>query len=225
MAWAIVTSFYFGILASISPCPLATNIAAISFLGAQAGRTGRVILAGAMYTLGRTLAYVVLGAAIVAGLLSVPAVSEFLRTDMNSVLGPVLILTGMLLLGLIPLKLPSVSAGRAKRLAERGSVLSAAVMGAIFALSMCPVSAGLFFGGPIPLALQHESYFLLPCVFGVATALPVMVCAVLLALAATWAAKAFNVLTRIDKWLRSATGAVFVVAGVYWCLVYIFGVL
>ena len=225
MGWAILTSFYLGILTSISPCPLATNIAAISFLGARTGRTSRVLLGGAMYGLGRTLAYVMLGAAIVAGLLSVPTVSEFLRTYMNSILGPVLILTGMLLLGLIRLRLPSVSADRAQRLAERGGPLSAAVMGAMFALSMCPVSAGLFFGGLIPRAVEHESYVLLPCVFGVATGLPVIIFALLLAFAATRVAKAFNILTQIDKWFRLITGTVFVAAGIYYCLVYIFRVL
>ena len=58
---AIGSAFWFGILTSISPCPLATNIAAISFAGRKVGSVPQGLGAGLLYTLGRTLTYTILG--------------------------------------------------------------------------------------------------------------------------------------------------------------------
>jgi cytochrome c-type biogenesis protein len=75
----IVTAVWLGLLTSISPCPLASNIAAISYIGRRVGSPRQVMLSGVLYTLGRSLAYVVLGALLVASVLSVPQLSMFLH--------------------------------------------------------------------------------------------------------------------------------------------------
>jgi len=102
MLLSIGTALWLGILTSISPCPLATNIAAISFIGNKVENTRRVLLSGLLYTLGRMLAYVVVGAIVVTGILSIPGLANFLQDYFNRFLGPVLILVGILLLGVIP---------------------------------------------------------------------------------------------------------------------------
>ena len=102
MTWlAVGSALWLGILTSISPCPLASNIAAISFIGRRVGHTRQVLLSGLLYTLGRTATYVVLAAIILAGLLAADGVARFLQRYMNQILGPVPILVGMVLLGML----------------------------------------------------------------------------------------------------------------------------
>ena len=218
------TALWLGVLTSISPCPLAGNIAAISFIGRGAGHPRQVLLAGLCYTLGRMLSYVALGALVVGGLLSVPAASRFLQQYMNQLLGPVLVLTGMALLEMLPLRLPGISAGgRLQALADRGG-LGAVLLGAVLALSFCPVSAALFFGSLVGLSLVHRSAVLLPSVYGVGTALPVVAFAVLVAMGAEAVARAWAGLSALEKYARRATGIVFIVVGVFYSLRYIFEV-
>jgi cytochrome c biogenesis protein CcdA len=219
------SALWLGVLTSISPCPLATNIAAISFIGKRVGRPPIVLASGLLYAAGRTAAYLALGIVAVGGLLAIPAVSQFLQIYMNKLLGPVLILVGMFLLELIRLNLStSVSAERAQRLAEKGGLLGAALLGILFALSFCPISAALFFGSLVPLALKHESRFVLPVAYGVGTALPVVAFAALVAFGARWVGQAFNRLAQVEWWARRVTGALFILVGIYYCLTAIFGV-
>ena len=220
-----VSALWLGVLTSISPCPLATNIAAISFIGKRVGRPLSVVLSGLLYALGRTAAYVALAVVTVGGLLAIPAVSDFLQTYMNKLLGPVLIVAGVLLLELVPLSFStSVSSERAQRLAEKGGLLGAGLLGILFALSFCPISAGLFFMSLLPLALKHESHLLLPSAYGIGTALPVVVFAIAIALSARSVGKMYGALQKVERWARRITGGLFVLVGVYYCLLYIFGV-
>lgn len=226
MTWiAIGSAFWLGILTAISPCPLATNIAAISFIGRQVGNRRGVLLSGVLYTFGRTLAYVALGFLITAGLLATAELSRFLQKYLNEILGPVLILLGMVLLGWIGSGLSLNLAGDGvQRRAAKGGIWWAAFLGILFALSFCPVSAGLFFAGLIPLSVKEGSLLLLPVMYGIGTALPVIAFAFLIAFSTEYMGKVFNRLTQIEKWVRLTAGVLFVLAGLYYCLTHVYGV-
>jgi cytochrome c biogenesis protein CcdA len=220
------SALWLGILTSISPCPLATNVAAVSFIGKQFSSAPRVALSGLFYVLGRMLAYLVLGTVLVAGLLAAPQLSGFLQKSMNKFLGPILILVGMVLLDLFRFRLAGAGVGaNLQERAGRGGVLGAGLLGFLFALSFCPVSAALFFGSLIPLSVQHGSAVVFPLVFGVGTGLPVIVFALMIALGAKSIGSLFQKVTRVELWARRITGAVFIAAGIYYTLVYIFEVL
>jgi len=214
---AIVTAAWLGFLCSISPCPLATNIAAISFVGRKVGKVGAVLGAGLLYTLGRTLTYAILGMLLVGGLTAASALSHVLQKYMNLLMGPLLILVAMVLLGLI--RFNTGSGGRlgeaVRRRAERFGVGGAFLLGVLFALSFCPTSAALFFGSLLPLAVRLESGFLLPGVFGVATGLPVLLFAFLLAFSANKVGRAYHRLAGFEVWAQRITGVVFLAAGFY----------
>ena len=222
---AIFSAFWLGILTAISPCPLATNIAAISFIGRKAGRKNHVLTSGFLYALGRTLAYVGLGAVITAGVLGSSDISRFLQQYMNEAIGPIMIVLGLVLLGWIGSGV-SLSLGSAalQEKAGRGGIIWALPLGILFALSFCPVSAGLFFGGLLPLALQQQSVLVLPVVYGLGTALPVVVFAFIMAFASAYVGRAFNQLTRIECWVRYLTGTAFILAGIYYSVIHIYGV-
>jgi len=226
VALAAVSALWFGILTSVSPCPLATNITAISFVGRRTGSPIGVLLSGLLYTLGRALVYTAIGILLVSSLLSAPTVSLTLQMWMNKLLGPILILVGMVMLGLLRISLRG--RGMSQRLqqqVQRWGLLGALGLGALFALSFCPVSATLFFGSLLPLAVKHGSGILLPFVYGIGTAIPVVIFAIVLAFGARWLGKLFERVTQIERWMRTATGIVFIGVGVYMSLVHVYRVL
>jgi len=226
--WAVLYSaFWLGVLTSISPCPLATNIAAISFLGKSVGNTRKVLLSGLLYTLGRTFVYVSLGMLILLAFESSmkSEASRFLQKYMGIVLGPLLILVGMMLLGMLKFSGSINLAG--KGLQDRvagGSLIWSLLLGILFALSFCPLSASLFFGSLIGLSSQHSAPIMLPTVYGIGTAMPVIAFAFIIAFASQHIGKAFNILTKLERWFRVITGVVFIGSGIYSCLTYIYGV-
>ena len=221
----VASAFWLGILTSISPCPLATNIAAVSFIGKQFTSAPRVALSGIFYVLGRMLAYLCLGAALIAGILSAPQLSVFLQKYMNRILGPVLILVGMVLLELLRYNLTGGAVGeRMQERAGKGGVWGAGLLGFLFALSFCPVSAALFFGSLIPLSVKDGSSVLYPMMYGAGTGLPVIVFAMMIAFGAKSISALYRKLTRVEFWARRVTGAIFIAVGVYYSLRYIFEV-
>jgi len=220
------SAVWLGVLTSISPCPLATNIAAISFIGQRVDSPRHVLGGGLLYTLGRAAAYVALGSVLVLGLLSMPEVSQFLQRHMNRILGPVLIVAGALLLEVFRPVLPGLgrTGERIRERLETKGVWGAFPLGALFALSFCPVSAALFFGSLVPLAVRFDSPVLFPSLYGAGTALPVVAFAILIAFGARFVAKAFNRLAVVERWFRRLTGLVFVAVGIYMTLIYTLGV-
>ncbi|MDP2939533.1 MAG: aromatic aminobenezylarsenical efflux permease ArsG family transporter [Candidatus Omnitrophota bacterium] len=216
------SALWLGILTSISPCPLASNVAAISFLSKKIAHPALVFISGLAYTFGRMVSYAVLGWIIINSLLSVPQVAQFLQKYMGKALGPILILTGLILLEIITIRLPgpSLSQKHHNKLAESGAP-GAFLLGFIFALAFCPISAALFFGSLIPLAINSKSGIVLPFIYGIGTGLPVLVFAVAIALGVTSLSHWFHRITRLEYYTRKITGAIFIIVGLYYTGIYI----
>lgn len=219
---AIASAIWLGILTSVSPCPLASNVAAISYLARDVDRPLRVLLSGALYSLGRVITYVGLGTLVAGSLLSIPEVSFFLQNRMNQVLGPVLILAGMVLVGWIRPGFSGFvsSEGTVSRLKALGS-LGALLLGLLFALSFCPISAGLFFGSLIPLTLQQGAPVSLPLAYGIGTGLPVLAFALAIAFGLKGLSRLFQQASRFSSVLARLTGWVFLLVGIYYVASYL----
>jgi cytochrome c-type biogenesis protein len=214
---ALGTALWLGILTSISPCPLATNIAAVSFVARRAHAPRQALWVGILYTVGRMLAYVIVGALVVWSVLSLSKLSFGLQKYMHQWLGPFLIVIGVILAGWIKLPVASGS-GWIERLAKRAELWGGAgamLLGAIFALAFCPVSAALFFGSLVPLAVRHESIALFPSLYGVGTALPVLAFAAVIVFSAQATGRLFTRLSSFERWARLVTAIVFVCVGLY----------
>jgi len=225
--WYILSmAIWLGILTAISPCPLTTNISAISFIGRFVGNDRSVLLSGLLYTAGRTVTYMVIGILISGGLLASSELSLFFQKYLNEILGPILILLGMVLLGMIgtAFSLNVVSGDKMqKHVMERGFLFSFP-LGIVFALTFCPVSAGLFFGALIPLTIKVSSYFIIPALYGIGTAIPVILFAFIIAFGSEYLGKIFHCLTKVELWFRYIAGILFILAGIYYCLKYIYGI-
>ena len=216
---------WLGILTSISPCPLATNVAAISYISKHSENPKRMLLSGLFYSLGRATVYILLSILIVNGLTASSKISYFLQNYILKILGPLLIIIGMFLIDLLSLDFLDFSVGNkyAKKYADKG-LIGTFALGFLFALSFCPVSAALFFGGMIPVALKFNSSVLLPLFYGIGTALPVVIFAILIVVGMKAVSKALAKIGKIEKAMKYITGYLFILIGIYLALVHIFRV-
>ena len=220
MIAAVTGAFYLGILCSISPCPLATNIAAVGFIGRKSGHKKAVIITGICYVVGRILTYILLGLLLTTVINSTPQASHILQKYMNIALGPLLIMVGMILLEMIKLPLSNklTLTCNIENIAAKAGYWGAFLLGVIFALSFCPTSAALFFGALLPLAIKNDLTLILPGIFGVASGLPVIIFAFILAGSIGVVGRIYNRITRIEQYLHYLTGLLFLALGVYFTI-------
>lgn len=222
----ILTSLWLGVLTSISPCPLASNVAAISFLAGKVKGKATVVFSGFMYSLGRAMVYTAVAFAAVQSVESLPAIADFMQRYMNKALGFLLIIIGMFLAGLIKISIPSFSVPeKLQKKLGGGGPAGAFILGALFAFAMCPVSAAIFFGSLIPLAIKAKSPVIMPMVFGIGTGAPVAVFAFAAVLGAGQIVKLYKKTAGFEKYAQLATGIIFILAGVYYVLRYVFGII
>lgn len=213
---ATLAAAWLGLLTSVSPCPLATNVAAVSFLARRLESNRRATLGVISYAAGRATAYATIGLLVAWGIAAAPTTSRLLQTALEPFIGPLLILVGLVLLGWIPLKLSFGPAkpGATEGLADRG-LLGAFLLGVLFAVTFCPTSAALFFGSLLPLSLTAPTQLPLYVVYGLATAVPVAVVALAVLFGAQAGAK---VVVGVQRWqgpLQTANAWLIVGIGAY----------
>lgn len=217
-SFPLIAAFFIGLMTALSPCPLATNITAIAYISKKIGDGKRTLLTGFIYTLGRMFTYVLLASLIVYIGVNVQAISLFLQRYGERILGPLLIVIGLVMLNVI--KLPSFKSGEKinnikEKLSERG-YLGSFLLGVLFALAFCPFSAVLFFGMLIPLALKYSDGILIPSIFSLATGLPVIIFAFILTFSVSKLGKVMKGVQNFEKYMRYAIALIFLVVGIYY---------
>lgn len=221
----VLTAFLLGLLTSISPCPLATNIAAIGFIGKNIENRRRIFFNGLLYTLGRAVAYTALGIVLLMVLQSGSSlfgIQKFVGKYGEMLLGPALLLVGVFMLVGDRLNLPKFGFnGNGEGLARHGGA-GAFLLGMLFAMAFCPTSGVFYFGMLIPMAATATAVWLLPLVFAIATALPVLVVAWILAFSVGQIGSFYGKMQTIQKWLNRIVGGVFTAIGIYYCIIFYF---
>ncbi len=223
---AALTALWTGVITSVSPCPLATNIAALSYISKHSGSRRLAVLAyGGLYAAGRASAYIFIGYLLVKSLLSAPSFSFFMQKYGSQALSPVLVLAGMYMLELFGRDFEGFNIFDVSRFKARKGALSSWLMGFAFALAFCPIAAALYFGVIIPLSAKHSSPVFLPLLFGLGTALPVIGLAIALDLGLKKMASLTSLAGRFGHYARPSTAWIFIACGVYLGLKYIFGII
>ncbi len=222
---AAATAFGLGIWTALQPCPMATNLAAVSYLGRRVDRPIKVLLAGLLFALGQAIAYVALAILLLGGMGSTWRLSTFLQENVTLVLGPLWILAAMVLLDMIRFRLPGVTIGpKWQARVDAWGPWSALPLGIVLALAFCPASATCFFVSLMTILATHQSRIVLPVVYAAGSALPVAVFAVVIAYAARSLGRFWNRGVEIQLWLRRIGGVVLIVIGIHFSLRYNFGV-
>ena len=219
----VLFALFLGLLTAISPCPMATNIAAIAYVSRRVTERRYAIITGILYTLGRMLSYSVLGILFIVVGLEIPGVASFLQDFGEQILGPLLIVVGLIMLNIGRL---SFGLGGGKLSSIGGKVadwgmIGGFLLGALFALAFCPYSAVLFFGVLIPLALKSTGGVTLPAVFAIGTGLPVLVFGILLSAGVAGVSTWLNAVTSAEKVIRIIVSIIFIGVGIYLVVLWI----
>nr|WP_319398620.1 aromatic aminobenezylarsenical efflux permease ArsG family transporter [uncultured Carboxylicivirga sp.] len=207
-----------GLMTAISPCPLASNITAIGFISKDIENRNKVFINGLVYTLGRVFSYSLLAAVLVLGADQIKIAGVFQQYG-EKILGPALIIIGLVMLGVINLKLWGVG-GLTSRFQNKKehSYLDAFLLGVLFALTFCPYSGVLFFGMLIPLTIDSSAGMILPPVFAMATGIPVVIFAWLLAYTVSGVGSLYNKIKSFEVWFRRVVAVAFVGIGIYYTI-------
>lgn len=221
---AIVAAFFIGLMTAISPCPLATNITAVAYISKKIHNSKHTLIVGFLYTLGRMFSYTLIASSIVWFGLNTQAISFFLQEYGEKLLGPLLLLIGIVMLDLI--KVPSLKGtprlnNLKEKLATKG-YLGSFLLGALFAWAFCPFSGVLFFGMLIPLALNAGDGLIIPSVFAFATGLPVILSSFVLVYSVSKLSNILNKVQLFERWMRLIVGVAFILIGIYSIITYMF---
>jgi len=219
----VLSALFLGLITAISPCPLATNIAAIAYVSRRATQRRYAVITGALYTLGRMFSYSIIGVIIIVAGLEFPGVASILQDFGEKFLGPLLIVIGEIMLSINRMPF-SLGGGRLSsiggKVADWG-MIGGFLLGALFALAFCPYSAVLFFGVLIPLALKSAGGVTLPAVYAIGTGLPVLVFGVLISAGVARVSTWLNAVTRAEKIIRVAASIIFIGVGIYLVVLWI----
>jgi len=221
----LLAAFFIGLMTAISPCPLATNITAIAYASKKIDNSKHTIIVSLLYTLGRMFTYVAIASLIVWFGVNVQSISLFLQKYGERILGPVLIIIGVIMLDIIKINLFKSNAkldSLKEKLAKKG-FLGAFLLGVIFALAFCPFSGVLFFGMLIPLAINAGDGLLIPSVFALATGLPVIILSLILVYSVSKLGTIMNKIQTIEKWMRKIVAVTFIIVGIYYTGIFLFG--
>jgi cytochrome c biogenesis protein CcdA len=218
----LLTAFLLGILTSISPCPLATNITAIAYISKEIKTVKHTLLNSLSYILGRVISYTLLATLIFFGFSSF-SIAKIFQGWGDKVLGPVLIIIGLIMFGVIRINI-GASSGRMEILKEwlaRKGYMGSLLLGMLFALAFCPYSGVLFFGVLIPLILKSSTGLLLPPLFALGTGLPVMIFSILIAFSLEKVGRVFLATQKIEKAIRCTVASIFILTGAYYFYIFL----
>ena len=213
------TAFILGLMTAVSPCPLATNITAIGFIGKDIENRNKVFYNGLFYTLGRALAYTLLAAILMFGADKFK-VSGFFQQYGERFIGPLLIVVGLLMLDVLKVQFPpllSLSGRMHKK--GIGNYWDVLLLGVVFALAFCPYSGVLYFGMLIPMTVSSSEGILLPVVFAIATGIPVIVFAWLLAYSISGVGNFYRKIKVFEVWFRRIIAVLFLAVGGYYTFI------
>ena len=215
----VITAFLLGLLTAISPCPLATNITAIGFISKDIGNRNKIFLGGLLYTLGRVVAYTVLGIILISILKegsSMFSLQKGINEYSEMLIAPVLIFVGVFMLFGDRLNLPKFGFSGTGRTEKLKGNLGSLLLGVLFALAFCPTSGLFYFGMLIPMSATEPGGYLLPVVYAVATGLPVVLVAWILAYSVAGIGKFYNRIQIFQKWFNRVVAALFIAVGIYY---------
>ncbi|WP_340820616.1 aromatic aminobenezylarsenical efflux permease ArsG family transporter [Methanolobus sp. WCC4] len=220
----LIAAFFIGLMTAVSPCPLATNITSIAYMSKEIDNGRHVLTVGMIYTLGRMTAYMLVASSIIWIGISSQNIALVLQKNGELLLGPFLLILGILMITadrFPSFKGGSVTSALGDKLKNKGYV-GGFLLGFIFALSFCPFSAVLFFGMLIPIALAAQDPIIIPSIFAIATALPVLFFSILLVYSASRVGKFVNRIHIIEKGMRMLAALIFIIVGLYYSRLFVF---
>lgn len=208
----ILTAFIFGLLVALSPCTIAANITAITYI-TEGSKRKSIISRGLVYVLGRTIAYILLGVLLyffVDGI----AFGQWLQLNFGKILGPLFIVLGLLLLDVIHLHfLADKCVNRFNMSSIKKKSWSPLLAGVLMAYAFCPYSGALYFGAMVPLMFTTSLSVYIPMAFALGSALPLIPIILVISGGLEKLSELKEKHSNVEKWIRRAIALLFIIAG------------
>ena len=180
----------------------------------------KVLFNGIFYTLGRMFSYTALASLIFFGASKFHIARWFQQID-GIWIGIAFIVIGILMLDFIKLSIPFLSnwTSQLSKKQNKRNYWSAFLLGSLFALAFCPYGGMLYFGVLIPLTITSSEGLLLPPIYSIATGLPVIIIAFLLAFSVANIGTFYNRMKSFEIWFRRIVAIIFIGIGIYYIII------
>lgn len=220
----LVSALLFGLIGALSPCQVSTGLAAFVYATRRVDRPGAALASGLAYVGGKVLVYTALGLAAVALGVGMQQASIPVIVAARKAIGPLLLVIGLSMLGVIqlPLSVGAQLSARLERQAEGRGVLGAFLLGVAFAFAFCPTLFVLFFGLTLPLAVASPLGPLFPALFALGTTLPLLAFVTLAAAGGVGMGQFIRGAKGAGVVLNRVAGVVFVLVGLHEIVLYWF---
>ncbi|EGQ19921.1 cytochrome c biogenesis protein transmembrane protein [Sporosarcina newyorkensis 2681] len=172
--YPLVVALLLGLIGAVAPCQLTGNMSAITLYGNRTIQMKNDMGEIVAFIIGKVVVFSFLGLFVwFFGESFENSLTEYFPL-FRKVIGPLIIITGLVLLGILKLGfLQKITMRIPMRL--RNGKLGSFMLGASFSLAFCPTMFVLFFVWLMPLVVTTSYGLVLPVVFGVATSLPLIV--------------------------------------------------
>ncbi len=218
----ILSALLLGLMVAVAPCTIASNVTVIGYLTNEKKNKKKIFINGIAYTLGRTFAYGLLGMAIfyfASGL----RISELLQQYIGKIIGPLFIIIGFLMLDIIHIHGLADKCLRKLNIKEiQKHNWSAFGIGILLAFAFCPYCAAIYFGMLVPLSFTVSYGAVLPWIFGIGAAVPVLFMTWIIAFSYNKLSNVYNKLQKFEVWFRRILGILFILSGILFIIEYFF---
>lgn len=172
--YPLIVAILLGIIGAVAPCQLTANMSAITLYGNQSVQKGQNRMEITLFIVGKITAFSLLG--LFAWLLGEAFEQTLLAFFpwMRKLIGPMIVVTGLVLIGALKMKWLGKLTSRIPLKFKSGK-LGSFLLGVSFSLAFCPTMFVLFFVLLMPITVTSTYGFIFPAVFGIATALPLLV--------------------------------------------------
>lgn len=210
-----LTAFLLGVLTALNPCQLTINISALTY----EYRNGKSVREALVYICGRILTYSVLGVlliCVVGGGRNIDSFATIL-SEAEHFLPYLLFAVGIFFMyrGLTVHEEHSDDCHNCRRIIRHNGPLGSLMLGIVLALAFCPESAVMYFGVMIPMAVTSSMGIVMPLLFAIGAALPVLAVAIAMKKAESVAYRIIAVFDNVQKWINIVVGLFFLLLGIF----------
>lgn len=221
----VLTALLLGILGSTAPCQLSTNTSALGLIAQRVDKKQDALSATLAFVLGKVVVYTVLGGITILLGIRLNSLAIPVAQVVRKILGPLMLLVGIYLIGWRRFNI-SIGMGLTDKISglnSKNPYLKEFFVGVVMSLAFCPTLFWLFFGMVIPLGLTTRGGIILPAIFALGTAVPLLVITSLLIYGSRKVQYYLKDLRKFNLWAQRVGGFLFILAGIndiiaYWLI-------
>jgi len=173
-SWPMVFALILGLVGALAPCQLTGNISAITLYGNRSIQKKIVWKDVFSFTLGKVVAFSLLGGLVWLLGKGIEQNLTLYFPWLRKIMGPILIIVGIYMLGFIKLN-GTLNLFKRSKEYKRENRFGSFMLGLSFSLAFCPTMFILFFVTLMPVVLSSPYGFILPSIFALGTALPLLI--------------------------------------------------